>query len=70
MINTDKLYEATNGGADLFKFYFPDFDPGKSSNLVKVRDDDDHPSASIFQKGGKWFIKDHGGGDNKARSMI
>ena len=26
MINIDKLYEATNGGADLFKFYFPDFD--------------------------------------------
>ena len=33
MINIDKLYEATNGGADLFKHYFPSFDPGKSSVL-------------------------------------
>jgi hypothetical protein len=70
MVNIEKLYEATNGGADLFKAYFPDFDPGKKSNLVKLRDDDDHPSASIFISGGKWMIKDHGGSDNKAKSMI
>ena len=70
MIKVEDLYAKTNGGADLFKFYFPDFEPGKSSNLVKVRPDDDHPSASIFFKGGKWWIKDHGGGDNKARNMV
>ena len=70
MIKIEDLYAKTNGGADLFKFYFPDFEPGKSSNLVKVRPDDDHPSASIFFKGGKWWIKDHGGGDNKARNMV
>lgn len=70
MINIDKLYEATNGGADLFREYFPDFDTGKTSNLVKVREDDDHPSASIFRKGDRWFIKDWGGSDNKAYSMI
>lgn len=70
MIKLEKLYEQTNGGADLFRAYFPDFDPGKTSNLVKLRDDDDHPSASIFQSGGKWFIKDHGGSDNKAKDMV
>ena len=70
MIDVNKLYDATNGGADLFKFYFPDFDPGKTSNLVKVRDDDDHPSASIFRSGDKWLIKDWGGANNKAYSMI
>lgn len=70
MIDIDKLYEATNGGADLFRSYFPGFDPGKTSNLVSLRDDDDHPSASIFEEGGKWLIKDHGGADNKARNMV
>ena len=70
MINTDKLYESTNGGADVFKSYFPSFDPAKTSNLVSLRDDDAHPSASIFSDGGKWYIKDHGGADNKAKNMI
>lgn len=70
MIDIDKLYEATNGGADLFKSYFPNFDPGKNSNLVSLRDDDAHPSASIFEEGGKWLIKDHGGTDNKAKNMV
>jgi hypothetical protein len=70
MTDINKLYEQTNGGSSLFRAYFPDFDPGKSSNLVKVRDDDQHPSCSIFQKNGKWFIKDHGGGDNKAKDMV
>lgn len=70
MIKLEKLYEQTNGGADLFQAYFPDFDPGKTSNLVKLRDDDDHPSASIFPRAGKWFIKDHGGSDNKAKDMV
>lgn len=70
MIDTDKLYEATNGGADLFKVYFPQFDPGRKTNLVSFRDGDDHPSASIFMDGGKWYIKDHGGSDNKAYNMI
>ena len=70
MIKIEELYAKTNGGADLFKAYFPDFDTGKTSNLVKLRDDDDHPSASIFLKGDRWFIKDWGGSDNKAYSMI
>lgn len=70
MIKTEDLYERTNGGADLFKSYFPSFDPGKTSNLVSLRDDDAHPSASIFEQGGKWYIKDHGGADNKAKNMI
>lgn len=70
MIKTEDLYAKTNGGADLFKSYFPKFDPGKTSNLVSLRNDDDHPSASIFSDGGKWYIKDHGGSDNKAKNMI
>ena len=70
MIKIEDLYEKTNGGADLFKSYFPSFDPGKTSNLVSLRDDDAHPSASIFEQGGKWYIKDHGGADNKAKNMI
>ena len=70
MIKLEKLYEQTNGGAALFQAYFPDFDSGKTSNLVKLRDDDDHPSASIFQSGEKWLIKDHGGSDNKAKDMV
>ena len=70
MIKVEDLYAKTNGGADLFKFYFPSFDPGKSSNLVQLRPDDQHASASIFHKGGKWFIKDHGGSDNKAKNMV
>ncbi len=70
MIKTEDLYERTNGGADLFKSYFHSFDPGKTSNLVSLRDDDAHPSASIFEQGGKWYIKDHGGADNKAKNMI
>ncbi|MBQ6083329.1 MAG: toprim domain-containing protein [Bacteroidales bacterium] len=70
MVKSEDLYAATNGGADLFRYYFPDFDPGKSSNLVRLRDDDAHPSASVFQKEGKWLIKDHGGSDNKARNMV
>ena len=70
MIKVEDLYEKTNGGADLFKSYFPSFDPGKTSNMVSLRDDDAHPSASIFEQGGKWYIKDHGGADNKAKNMI
>lgn len=70
MIKTEDLYEKTNGGADLFKYYFPDFEPEKTSNLVQIREDDTHASASIFEKSGKWWIKDHGGSDNKAKNMI
>ena len=70
MIKTDDLYDKTNGVADLFKSYFPTFDPGKTSNLVSLRDDDAHPSASIFVHGGKWYIKDHGGSDNEAKNMV
>ena len=70
MIDIEKLYDETQGGALLFQAYFPDFDPGKKVNLVKVRDDDDTPSASIFCKDGKWLIKDHGGTDNKAHNMV
>lgn len=70
MVKTEELYEKTNGGADLFKWYFPDFEPSKSVNLVRLRDDDAHASASIFFKGGKWWIKDHGGPDNKAYNMV
>ncbi|MCR5645868.1 MAG: hypothetical protein K6F96_05720 [Bacteroidales bacterium] len=70
MIDIDKLYEFTNGGADLFRTYFPDFDPGNKSNMVRLRDDDTHPSSSIFLHDGKWLIKDHGGSDNQAKNMI
>ena len=70
MIRIEDLYEKTNGGADLFKHYFPSFDTGNSSNMVQLRPDDQHASASIFHKGGKWFIKDHGGSDNKAKNMV
>lgn len=70
MIKTEDLFAKTNGGADLFKTYFPNFDPGKTTNIFSLRDDDAHPSASIFEQGGRWYIKDHGGADNKAKNMI
>ena len=70
MIKIDDLFAKTNGGADLFKTYFPNFDPGKTTNIFSLRDDDAHPSASIFEQGGRWYIKDHGGADNKAKNMI
>ena len=70
MVKVEDLYVAANAGADVFRHYFPDFDPGKTSNLVRLRDDDKNPSASIFSRGGKWLIKDHGGADNKAKNMI
>lgn len=60
MIKVEDLYAKTNGGADLFKFYFPDFEPGKSSNLVKVRPDDDHRYMGIrfyFESDKIWYSK-------------
>lgn len=70
MVKVEDLYQATNQGADVFRHYFPNFDPAKTSNLVQLRDDDAHASASIFCNNGKWLIKDHGGSDNKAKNMI
>lgn len=70
MIKADDIYIATNGGLDVLRHFYNEIDPANPKKPLKLRDDDKRASAGIFNKKGIWFLKDHGGTDNKAYTAI
>lgn len=70
MIKADDIYIATNGGLDVLRHFYNEIDPANPKKPLKLREDDKRASAGIFNKKGIWFLKDHGGTDNKAYTAI
>lgn len=70
MILAEDLYAATNGGLDVLCYFYKEIDPANPKKPLKLRPDDKRPSAGCFVKKGIWFIKDHGGSDQKAYNAI
>lgn len=70
IIKIKEIYEATNGGLDVFCHFYKEIDKTNPKKPLKLRPDDKRPSAGLFQKKGVWFIKDHGGTDQKAYTAI
>lgn len=59
-INPREFFEKTNGGLDVFRFYFPDYDYGNPRAKLKLRDDEKTASAVISSYKGRWRITDFG----------
>ncbi len=55
-INVNDIYNKTNGGLDVIRFYFPEASPKKKIKLREERT----ASASIKLHQGVWYIKDFG----------
>lgn len=70
MIKVEEIYDATNGGLDVFCHFYKEIDKSNPKKPLKLRPDDKRPSAGVFQKKGVWFIKDHGGSDQKAYTAV
>lgn len=70
MIRTEDIYAATNGGLTVLCHFFKEIDPANPKKPLKLRPDDKRPSAGCFVKKGIWFIKDHGGSDQKAYNAV
>lgn len=70
MINVEDIYAATNGGLDVLRHFYNEIDPANPKKPLKLRPDDKRPSAGLFNKKGVWFIKDHGGTDQKAYTAV
>ena len=67
---SDKIYESTDNGLDIIKYYYPQaFDSvGKPNKAFKLRDET-APSAYLKQIKGIWRVTDFGE-DQHARSPI
>ena len=70
MIRTEDIYKETNGGLDVFCHFFSEIDLANPKKPLKFRHDDKRPTAGLFNKNGVWFIKDHGGTDQRAYTAI
>jgi len=70
MIKVEEIYDATNGGLDVLCHFYKEIDKANPKKPLKLRPDDKRPSAGVFQEKGVWFLKDHGGTDNKAYTAI
>lgn len=70
MIKVQEIYDATSGGMDVLRHFYPDIDPNNPKKPLKLRPDDKRPSAGLFCKDNIWRIKDFGGTDNKAYTAV
>ena len=70
MIKVEEIYDATNGGLDVLCHFYSEINRANPKKPVKLRPDDKRPSAGIFQKKGIWYLKDHGGTDQKAYNLF
>lgn len=70
MIKVEEIYDATNGGLDVLCHFYSEIDRANPKKPLKLRPGDKRPSAGIFQKKGIWFLKDHGGTDQKAYNAV
>lgn len=60
-IDQDKIYQETNRGLDIYKYYWPNIEIGKK---FSARNDDDTPSARIYYYQNLYLITDFGDRDN------
>lgn len=71
MILAEDIYAATNGGLNVLCHFYKEIDPFNPKKPLKLRSDDKRASAGCFKgEKGIWFVKDHGGGDQKAYNAI
>lgn len=70
MIKVEEIYDATNGGLDVLCHFYSEINRANPKKPLKLRPDDKRPSAGIFQKKGIWYLKDHGGTDQKAYNAV
>lgn len=69
-ITVEDIFSKSNNGFEIFLEIFPQI---KSVNQnFRIRDDDKHPSASLFERNGRFYVKDHGGAGfyNRSRNAI
>lgn len=67
-IDEDKIYQETDGGKDIFRYYYRDYDFGKRPPMkIKVRDEKT-ASAQITYYQGYWRITDFGN-QNEVNSL-
>lgn len=59
-IDQDKIYDATDGGLDVFKHYFPTVNLTDPKCFFKIRDDEKTASARVTWYDGFWRITDFG----------
>ena len=59
-INHEEIYRQTDGGLDIFKHYFPNYNYGNPKAYLSIRDEDKTPSARINFYNGTWRITDFG----------
>jgi hypothetical protein len=59
-IESDKIYDATAQGLDVFKHYFPGEDLTNPKHKFKERKDENTPSAQVSLYKGRWRITDFG----------
>lgn len=70
IIEIKEIYEATNGGLDVFCYFFSEIDPENPKKTLRLHPDDRMPTAGLFKAHGIWFLKDHSGTDQKAYTAI
>ena len=64
-VSKDDVLQATDGGKTVILDYYPQAQAGFDRRRnFKLRADDRNPSATVFCKGGIWFLQDKGGSDN------
>ncbi|MCX6231110.1 MAG: hypothetical protein NTZ33_06160 [Bacteroidetes bacterium] len=59
-IDQDKIYEETQQGYDIFRYYFPNEDFKNPTNYVKIRNEEKTASAKINWYDNYWRITDFG----------
>ncbi|KAF0198377.1 MAG: hypothetical protein FD166_1430 [Bacteroidetes bacterium] len=67
-IDQDKIYEATDGGLDVFKYYFSDVDFNNTKNYFKIRPEEKTASARVTYYDGYWRVTDFGN-QNEIRGL-
>lgn len=63
-IDQAEIFRATNGGKDVFSYYFPGVDFDNSRNKFKIRSGEKTASAHLSFFRGKWYITDFGDQNN------
>lgn len=60
-IDEDKLYDATDSGKEIFRYYYPEYDFGRyPAQKIKIRQSEKTASAQITVYGNLWRITDFG----------
>lgn len=59
-IDHQKLYQETEQGLTIFRYYFPNLDLSRSNSFIKVRPEEKTASARIVYYGNYWRITDFG----------